>query len=726
MLLAFGFTTPWMLGWLAAASVPLVIHLLSRRRYRELEWAAMEYLLAALRASRRRMRLEQWLLLFVRTLIVVLVVLAVAEPFFERVGLAYAPGERTHRVMVIDGSYSMAYRSPETSRFDRAKKLAARLVEESQPGDGFTLVVMSDPPKVVVRNPVFARGDFLAEIDRLALTHGSADLPATLDRVEEVLATARREHPRIAREEICVFTDLGRVGWHIEPPGRPAFRERLDRLAASATIVVIDLGQEGADNLAITSLASEPGFLTPGRSVRLEARVQNFGERSHERHGVEWFVDGRRVAQQFVDLEPREAATLAFSHRFDAPGEHTLEVRLGEDPLEVDNRRWLSLPVKPSIEVLCVEGRPSGEPFGGAVDYLVAALSPESGRMTPSPIRPQVVAESRLMELDLERYHAIVLADVAQFTSSEARRLDRYVRWGGGLMLFLGEQVMAERYHRELGGGPGGVGLLPARLGPVIDEPQFRLDPLDYRHPIVSSFRDHEQAGLLTSPVSRYFKLTVPERSKARVALALGNGDPLIVEEPIGRGRVVLFATSADDSWTMLPKWPSFLPLTREALGYAIGGQIEPRNLRVGEPLGTTVAADAVDAPVVVQTPDGRREQVMLRVDEGVGAWTYEGTATSGIYRAELGPPLERDEAFAVNVDPLESDLTRIAPEELEGDLWSGVTFIHPTEWGSVEARSVGGIRRDNRLPKGLVFAVLALLLIETFFAWRFGYHATS
>jgi len=106
-LFAFGFTSWGMLPWLAAAAVPILIHLWSRRRYREMYWAAMEYLLAAIRRSRRRLQIEQLLLLIVRTLVIALVVLAVAEPFFERAGFAFTPGERTHRVLVIDGSFSI-------------------------------------------------------------------------------------------------------------------------------------------------------------------------------------------------------------------------------------------------------------------------------------------------------------------------------------------------------------------------------------------------------------------------------------------------------------------------------------------------------------------------------------------------------------------------------------------------------------------------------------------
>ena len=86
IILAFGWTNPTMLGWLAVAAAPILIHLLSRRRYRRTDWAAMPFLLAAVHESRRRVRLEHLLLLLVRTLVMVLVVLAVADPYLESSG----------------------------------------------------------------------------------------------------------------------------------------------------------------------------------------------------------------------------------------------------------------------------------------------------------------------------------------------------------------------------------------------------------------------------------------------------------------------------------------------------------------------------------------------------------------------------------------------------------------------------------------------------------------
>ena len=194
-LFAFGFESLPMLGWLAAAAAPWLIHLLSRRKFRETTWAAMDFLLAAVRRRTRRIRVEQWLLLLLRTLVVVVLVTAVAQPYLQRAAPIFSPHGNTHRVLVIDSSYSMAYKTAGLSRFEQAKQWAARIVEQSSPGDGFTLVQMAAPPRAIVATPGLETGPILDEIRNLPLLHSAADLPATLTEVRKLLDTARRESP---------------------------------------------------------------------------------------------------------------------------------------------------------------------------------------------------------------------------------------------------------------------------------------------------------------------------------------------------------------------------------------------------------------------------------------------------------------------------------------------------------------------------------------------------
>src|SRR5215471_13074718 len=134
---ALGFANAPLLYGLAAASVPIIIHLLNKRKFRDMQWAAMRFLLAAIRKNQRRIRIEQWLLLAIRTLLVMAIVAAMAKPFLENFGNVIT-GRRTHRVLVLDGSLSMGYSNGGVSRFDQAKALAGQIVKDSRQGDAIS------------------------------------------------------------------------------------------------------------------------------------------------------------------------------------------------------------------------------------------------------------------------------------------------------------------------------------------------------------------------------------------------------------------------------------------------------------------------------------------------------------------------------------------------------------------------------------------------------------
>jgi hypothetical protein len=722
-LLAFGFGNILILGWLAAAAVPILIHLWNKKRYREVSWAAIEYLLAAMRKNSRRMRIEQLLLLAVRTLIIVLLVLAVAQPFLEQTGLPFAPGQRTLKVLVIDGSYSMGYMPTDKSRFERAKQLATQIVEESSQGDAFTLVLMASPPAVIVGTPAVEPGDFLEEIENLKLPHGGADLPATLVHVERICQSAASAG--LVRTEVYFLTDLGRNTWSPEVQDAEAadYRSRVERLAQEASLVVLDLGQAGCENLALTTIAANEPFVTTAREINIAAQVRNFGTQPRNHQLVELHVDGRRVKESYVDVAAGEQTPLTFSHRFDSPGDHVVEVRLGADLLDIDNHRWLSVPVKDHVGVLCVNGKPGSSPMTGATDYLALALNPDAGDATAQgAVKPEVIAESALLERDLARYDCIFLCNVAQFTSSEARLLEGVLKRGGGLVFFLGDQVQSDRYNRELTGEQG-TRILPARLGEQVSETRYQFDPLEYRHPLLKVFQGREQSGLLTTLVYKYFRLVVDPESKARVALAFDGGDPVIAEETIHRGRSILVATECSLSsidplskkpWTTLPASPSFLPLVQELVALAVRGQMSEHNVEVGQALGESLEALPARAEVNITNPAGTSEAVRMTLDAQASRWSYADTRQSGVYRVQLGAPLDRQEAFAVNVNTSESDLTKITPQELPRHF----STHGRTNLDDIDSPTIG---QRSGVHKNLLYWVLGLLFGETLLAWRFG-----
>lgn len=721
-----------MLWWLGAASAPVIIHLLSKRRYRIREWAAMRYLQQAVRKRARRVKIEQLLLLLIRTAIILLIVLALAQPYSQQMFAGGPSGTRTHRVLVLDGSFSMAYQAAGKSRFERAKEIAREIVDRSSQGDGFTLILFSEPPQVIVGNPAFDPQAFIAELEAVELPHARANLPVTLEKVEEIVRRGQKAAPQLKRTEVHFISDLGRASWTADVQSENTlkqFRDRSQRLSQESALVLWDVGQAGAENAAVTSLRMIGQYATVSGEAEIEAQVENFGRQPRSKQRLEFLVDGKPAQEEQISLPPRVAKTVRFKYRFLEGGDHVAEVRLADDLLKLDNRRFLSVPVKESIHVLCINGNPVGDPFEGATEFLRIALNPKETGSGRAVVYPEVMTENALLEIpDLNRYECIFICDMRRFTKAEAKRLDTYLRNGGGLVFFLGERVLPDSYNRWLAGeDPQGVNILPAKLGQVIsrraDEPAFKPDPLDYEHPVLGVFRGNPAAGLVNAPIEKYYELKIPDGSNTQTVLDVQGNGPLIVEHPVHRGRVLLVATSADASWNELPRWLSYVPVVHELLNFAISGGDDGRNKLVGDTLSTTLRTLAADMTANVRTPEGKREKVSLATRGETSQFAYGQTAQSGVYAAEFGPPISREELFAVNVDTRESDLTKLDLTELKQEVWPPPIVFHTEMPDPGETWVQFTPATNSQWSWYLLYGVLGLLFAETLLAWRFAHH---
>ncbi|MFM2095365.1 MAG: hypothetical protein RIS70_2489 [Planctomycetota bacterium] len=715
------FANAWMLLWGVAAAIPIALHLWSRRRYREMSWAAMEFLLAAARKNARRIRIEQLLLLLIRVLIVSMLAAALAEPFLATRGNldgSTAAAGTTHHLIVLDASYSMDARQGDRSLFSLAQDRARQLVQQAVQGDAFTVVLLADPPEIVIGQPTFDRSVVVEEIDGASLTDQAARVGALVEPLESLIQRVTREYPRILHHEIAIFTDLTRATW--DDAADTAMQTEWQRLGALADIEIVELGEANRENLAVTRWELQSSLVTTGNTVVVEGEVRNHGTQDRNGLRVDFLVDGQLQDQNRVDVRAGGSGSVAFRCRFEQAGEHALKVVLQADPLPVDNQRWLSVPVVDRLRVLCVEGR------AGEADFLRLALEP--ARDDQTPVETQVADESILLEEGLNRFDAIFLCNVAKFNREERAVLSRYLHNGGGLVFFLGDQVEADQYN-EILGEDGDESILPARLEPAVSAPDVAINPLDYQHPLVSAFRGQERAGLLSTPIWRYFPLRPMQRGNepARVALATDRGDPLVVDAMVGEGRCLLFATSVSTQsmdrsvspptpWTALPTWPSFVPLIQESLVVVGEGRGRNRNVNVGESLHYPAPSLDPDAMINLAgpvDPQGRfpdRERLRVVVEKGQAEWSSTALRQSGLYQATVRSDLSWKRWFAANIETQESDLTRLERTQL------AIPFpAAPREDARLQEENDLSGRRP--IFQSLLVGLLGLLLVESFFA---------
>ena len=698
-----------LLWGLSLAAVPIIIHLLFRRRFRRIEWAPMRYLKLTVQRNRRRFHLEQLLLLLMRIAMILLIFFAVARPVMNSQSLAAWLGasSRTSQILVLDDSLSMAFSDQGRTAFTKAQELAVRLVRGVASQDRLTLALASSARNPLLREVEVRQPDEVVKLVRdLRPSDTLVSWQSTFKALDELVAAGT-----FPLREITVITDLRRSGWE----------NRLDEISARwsnerVRLRLVDVGSPATENVALLDLKQAERLALVGVPTRFEARIQNGTD--SEIHGLEaqFIVDGRPSMVRLPAILARQTATVPLLATFDEPGTHHVSLKLPDDALSADNQRWAISQVQAAVDFLLVDGEPSGEPLAGEVDFLGLALSVGVGQAEAFNV--EIVTDSEWAAMPERRPDLMVLANVATLTSAQADQLDRLVREGMGLMVFLGEQVDPDNFNQML--YRGGNGLLPAELETVVDEehsgvvlgevPESALAPLEVLDPAV----------LERIRVRKFYGLRMPPELPKHVrVLARWNNTtaaPAVLEKIYGAGRVLLWTVTADKLWSDWPTEPSYVMAVREASKAVARGGSGAAVVTAGEPLRRRLVLGHTAREAKVAVPDAKRPEAMVveaghqRGDGDVLSWA--DTRHSGLYRMSwrdsvTGPA---EELYAANADGRETDLVRIKPEELRG-LWGGLDVE------ILSASGEGAPLEGKELWRTLAVGLLGLSLVEAGFA---------
>jgi hypothetical protein len=770
-----------LVGTGAAASAPWIIHLLNKRRYRVIEWAAMEYLLESQRRNRRRIQMEQLILLAIRTLLILLLALALARPFASAVAGSLMGPIETDRVVLMDDSFSSQRQVGGETVFDDIRRGAAQIAGLSKLGQTYALVQMSDPGSLDVERflPPTQVRDADAFIKEHLLTRqasdGSGQLARLLARARKVAAEGRN-----LNKEIYLLTGLQETDWRDR-----ATQARRDDVAAELAeirkagyrLTLVDMnpyGEKGdrpiqANNLAVEDLAAVDRNVLTGRVARFRVTLRNFGATDVEKVSLTPQIDGLKRPVIQMKVLAGATASETFEYAFEQPGSHRVSMQADPDVLPLDNVRNLAVAVRPSINVLIVDGDPKIDRSRTESMFLELALNPDA--LLPAAERkikgilPKVVTYSQFAQEDLSDFDAVVLANVGYLGNSTdlpgenkvVARLEQFVRGGGGLLVFLGEKVDQPWYADHL--WKRGGGLLPAELeapaGVVDDWEQARyLEVVSGTHPI---FRGSGDAGgrkpLGTVPVFRHFParpatlgrvLDTPpgeaggEPGKTQLTAASvlvlltddsgAGSDPAMIEQGFGAGRVILVTTTCDADWTLWPKYPSFLIAAQQMVGYVGSSARGEQNVTVGRPFSACIPPKFYGGTSMYRTPafPAEPEETLKVRAEGDQIWVFSPPARrAGFATLTLSKGEDQVEtmALAANPDcPLESDLSPVGEADLRAlykDELAGVSIVR----GGEALAGVVQIEAKTEIWVPLVVIVVGFMLVETFCAWKFAHH---
>ena len=626
--MSLSFLVPAFLIGLAALAIPVIIHLTRKQTKDSVEFPSLMFVSRVEYRSTRRRQIRNWPLLLMRCAAIALIALAFARPFVQSEEADAAPLTRGSRevVVLLDRSYSMGY----GERWEQAKAEALSRLSALGPADRGTVVLFDTRAEVMVESsPDQAR--LRAAVEGAVPSARATRYAPALRYAERLLASS--PHPR---REVVVISDLQANAWRRDEGEMSSIA-----FPAGTVVTPVAIGEAESANVVVGSVNFARTLAAGRERAVATANLVNQGA-ARTALPVTLEIDGRRVETRNVDLPAGGAATVEFAPvTLAQQGLTRGVVRIPDDALPVDNAFNFALSPDQRLSVVVVDGG------GGGGYFLERALSIGDQPGFATVVRPQ----GGLRAVDLANAAVVILNQAPMPGGEVGNRLRAFVENGGGLLFLMGTNSTG-----------AWEGVLPDRVGRVTDHTAVggtALGYIDFGHPTFEPFATAGSGDLTAARFYRYRSL--PEIPNQRILARFGDGAPALTEQPAGKGRVMVWASTPDGEWNDLAVQPVFLPLVHQMVKHASGYAPSRPALTVGDPFDpATARAAAGDYAMAVSPADERIELEVGRpliLDE------------PGFY--ELRDPRSGQEAtaIAVNVDPEESSLEAIVPATLASAL---------------------------------------------------------
>lgn len=669
-------------------AAPVVLHLVMRRKPQTLVFPALRFVQRRRQTNQTRLRLRQLLLLALRCLAIALVALALARPVLRGSGIRGGSNGGIAAALVFDTSPQMAYRAENQTRLAASQRMAQWLLEQ-MPAEA--QVAVADRNRGVVGAPADPTAT-RRRVDRLHTSPAVRGWGATLS---DALRAFQQIDP--TRRELYVFTDLAEQAW--PPAERAAVAAALDA-DPTARVYLVDVGSENPQNVGLGPLSLAAESIAIGEPASLSAELYRSAARHPGSIVAElWVEEGDQPVkrgEQLVDLKDR-SAEVRFTLAGLEPGVHQGSVRIGaDDPMPDDDIRYFTLRVAEPRSVLLVAPTPSRAVF------LREAIAPSrpapgvSARFLSSVETYEMLAGVAADASPLDAYAAVCLLDPPPLSDAVWESLRGYVERGGGLGVLLGRRAL-----RDAMNAAAAQALLPAALRwKSLDATYVR--PSNYQHPVISSLAPLAEAvPWRMFPVNAYWELEGLDATAVVVA-PLANGQPALIDQRLGAGRVLTMTTPVSDSaseepWNELAigrdPWP-FLALATGMADYLTMSNAYRLNFVAGETPSIAVRPSPDVFPYVLRTPDGAAQRQSLPPDQA--EILIPLAEQVGNYRLRAGGESSRlDEGFSVNCPPEVGRLDRLDPQQLLADLGPERTRIVRSRDELAEGIELGRVGRD-------------------------------
>ncbi len=422
------FLNPGLLLGLIAASIPVLIHLLNLRKLKRIEFSTLSFLKELQKTKIRRIKLKQWILLVLRTLIILFIVLSFARPTIKSLSLAgVSSAAKTTAVFILDNSFSMSAITEQGSYFNLAKKQINIALENLKEGDEAILLLTSEIGENK-KNPVTNLSGLKKDIEETELSFISGSLNGQISNGFNILSESKNYN-----KELYVFSDF-QLSRQTDIPGEKP--DTLEYPSDNVRMYMFNLGGKDIVNYSISDFRVTNQIFEQNKPIGFTATMTNNSDRNVKNLVASLFLDGERIAQKSADLDPGQSQILQFETTLKKSGLLEYFIEIEDDEILQDNRRFAAISVPEKISLLFITENQDDS------KYVETALMDSQGN------NHIIITRKNLREItaiNLDNFDAVII--IGSGNSGDFSRLQNYIKNGGQLILMPGSNSTASDFR---------------------------------------------------------------------------------------------------------------------------------------------------------------------------------------------------------------------------------------------------------------------------------------
>jgi hypothetical protein len=553
------FLNPTVLFALAAASIPLLIHLFNRRKVKTVNFSTIQFLKKLEKKQIRNLKIRQLLLLILRMLIIIFIVLAFARPTRQvsSKGLL-ANRSPIDAFIILDNSLSLNEVQMSGSLVQKLKAGFNELETVFHAGDRISIVQSTIPQKELIIDENFQSNIWERVGQKIQPNYLKSDLIAAIRKGVEKLSRS----PFFNRE-IYILSDFQKSA--LNPIEVRVSIKNID--TDNIRVISIPFKHTNLDNISVEKVEVVNRLIEKNQPLHLNVYLKNHHPGKFLTTMVSVLLNGTRVAQQNINIEPDKLIETSFQVTLIEENFVKGLIEIETDAISEDNKRYFNFYVPNKISVLHFiksEEKPT---------YIPLILQPAISRGIFNYKTDNILKWTNYNFADFDM---LIIEGLDQIPLNLIQRLKTFTSQGGGVFIIPGDQIIPSSYQKafkELA-----LGSIMDLRGTPGDHNQFlSLRKFRWSHSIFEGLFDEQKREI--NPIEVYVSYRIKPAAQSETLISLSDNSPFLLMSQLDRGIAITISSALQPGWTSLPIKGFVVPLLYRIIYYSGTRKIEDRKL---------------------------------------------------------------------------------------------------------------------------------------------------